>query len=70
MLLGPTSDDEWRYMEDVPYANVVGALMYAMVCTRPDLSRAITMVCRYMHDSGKKTLANCEVVLRYLRGTF
>ena len=26
------------YMSKVPYSNVVGSLMYAMVCARPDLA--------------------------------
>jgi len=38
---------ERRY---VPYANAIGSLMYAMVCTRHDLSPAILMVSGYMHD--------------------
>ncbi|GJU57696.1 transposable element [Tanacetum coccineum] len=32
------------YMEKVPYANVVGSLMYAMICTRPDISHSVGMV--------------------------
>ena len=50
----PSSDDDKRYIENIPYTNVVGALMYAMVCTRPDLSHAVSMVSRYMHNPGKE----------------
>ncbi|KAE8654946.1 hypothetical protein F3Y22_tig00117034pilonHSYRG00285 [Hibiscus syriacus] len=32
---------EGEYMAKVPYANAVGSLMYAMVCTRPDISQAV-----------------------------
>ncbi|GFY82365.1 hypothetical protein Acr_02g0006050 [Actinidia rufa] len=39
-------DDERKHMANVPYANAVGALMYAMVCTRPDISHAVSMVNR------------------------
>ena len=42
-----------EYMSHVPYASAVGSLMYAMVCTRPDLSQAVSMVSRYMHDPGQ-----------------
>ncbi|GKB23950.1 hypothetical protein Tco_0863351 [Tanacetum coccineum] len=38
------NDAERAYMENVPYANVVGSLMYAMICTRPDISHAVGMV--------------------------
>ena len=40
-------------MSRVSYANVVGSLMYAIVCMRPDISHAIGVVSRYMHDLGK-----------------
>ncbi|MCI84897.1 retrotransposon protein putative Ty1-copia subclass, partial [Trifolium medium] len=35
------SDSEIEYMSKVPYASAVGCLMYAMVCTRPDLAQAV-----------------------------
>ncbi|KAL4339828.1 hypothetical protein GQ457_08G032880 [Hibiscus cannabinus] len=37
------TDKEIEEMAKVPYANVVGCLMYVMVCTRPDLPHAGTM---------------------------
>lgn len=40
-------------MPKILYENVVGSLMYAMVCTAPDISLAIGVVSRYMHDLGK-----------------
>jgi hypothetical protein len=41
-------------MSKVPYSSVVGSLMYAMVCSRPDLSHAIRVVARYMSNPGKE----------------
>lgn len=41
-------------MSRVPYANVVGRLMYAMVCTRPNISHPIGVVSRYMQNPAKK----------------
>ncbi|KAG8481466.1 hypothetical protein CXB51_026218 [Gossypium anomalum] len=38
--LSPQSDDEIKYMSHVPYSSAVGSLMYAMVCSRPDLAFA------------------------------
>ena len=40
------TEDKLAYMSSVPYANAVGCLMYAMVCTRPDISHAISVVSR------------------------
>ncbi|KAE8720956.1 hypothetical protein F3Y22_tig00017808pilonHSYRG00163 [Hibiscus syriacus] len=39
--MSPKDDAEREYMSKVPYASVVGSLMYAMVCTRPDISQAV-----------------------------
>nr|GEX86176.1 retrovirus-related Pol polyprotein from transposon TNT 1-94 [Tanacetum cinerariifolium] len=36
----PGLDKEVKYMKTVPYSSTVGSLMYAMVCTRPDLAHA------------------------------
>ena len=35
---------EKEYMSCVPYASVIGSLMYVMVCTRSDLAQAISVV--------------------------
>ncbi|XP_070056622.1 secreted RxLR effector protein 161-like [Nicotiana tomentosiformis] len=54
-------------MSRVPYANVVSSLMYAMVCTRPDISHAIGVVSRYMHNPGKEHWQAVKWILRYIR---
>lgn len=35
------TEKERDHMSNVPYASEIGSLMYAMVCTRPDISYAI-----------------------------
>jgi len=37
-------------MSKVPYALVVGSLMYAMFCTRPDIAHVVGVVRRYMNN--------------------
>ncbi|KAG8472814.1 hypothetical protein CXB51_034622 [Gossypium anomalum] len=51
----PQSDDEIEYMSHVPYSSAVGSLMYAMVCSRPDLSYAVSAVSRYMANPFGRT---------------
>ncbi|KAH9750986.1 hypothetical protein KPL71_014098 [Citrus sinensis] len=63
------SQEERDYMARVPYASVVGSLMYAMVCTRPDISQAMSMASRYMHNPGKNQWLAVKRILRYLYGT-
>ena len=65
----PTSDEEKAYMERVPYASAVGSLMYAMVCTRPDIAHAVGVVSRYMSNPGREHWEAVKWILRYLRGT-
>ena len=56
-------------MSRVPYASAVGSIMYAMVCTRPDISHAVSVVSRYMDNPGKAHWQAVKWILRYLRGT-
>ncbi|CAA0830951.1 Uncharacterized mitochondrial protein AtMg00810 [Striga hermonthica] len=65
----PKSDKETQDMVEIPYASVVGCLMYAMVCTRPDLAHAIGQVCRYMSRPGKQYWEAVKWIFRYLKGT-
>lgn len=51
--LYPSTDAEREYILQVPYSNAVGCLMYVMVCTRPDISHAVIIVSRYMHNPDK-----------------
>ena len=43
----PTTPDQLRKMKDVPYASAVGSIMYAMICTRPDVSYALSRASRF-----------------------
>ena len=46
--------EEEEDMSQVPYASVVGSLMYAMVCTRPYIAHAVGVLSRYMSKQGKE----------------
>ena len=48
----PTTPQEEKDMRRVPYASAVGSLMYAMLCTRPDICYAIGIVSRYQSNPG------------------
>ncbi|KAK2997449.1 hypothetical protein RJ639_025454 [Escallonia herrerae] len=67
--LCPGTKEDVEYMSRVPYANAVGCLMYAMVCTRPDISHAVSMVSRYMGNPGKKHWDAVKWIFRYLAGS-
>ena len=66
--LCPSSDDEMKCMSEVPYTNAVGCLVYLMMCTRPDISHAISVV--YIYGKFRERALECsEVDFRYLVGT-
>ena len=51
--LEPTTDDDFNYMREIPYSSAVGSIMYAMVCTRPDLAHGVGVISRFMGNLGK-----------------
>uniref|UniRef100_A0ACD5Z7T1 Uncharacterized protein n=1 Tax=Avena sativa TaxID=4498 RepID=A0ACD5Z7T1_AVESA len=65
----PSSGEDIEYMSRVPYCSVVGSLMYVMVCSRPDLSYAMSLVSRYMANPGKEHWKVVQWIFRYLCGT-
>ncbi|WVY90570.1 hypothetical protein V8G54_036084 [Vigna mungo] len=65
----PKNDLERKAMESIPYASVVGSLMYAQTCTRPDISFAVGMLGRYQSNPGMDHWKAAKKVLRYLQGT-
>ncbi len=40
--------------KDFPYQQAVGSLMYAMLCTRPDLEYPISMLSQHMANPNMK----------------
>ena len=65
----PQSDEDIEYMSRVPYSSAVGSLMYAMVCSRPDLSHALSVVSRFMANPGREHWKAVQWIFRYLHGT-
>jgi hypothetical protein len=49
----PMTAVERERMSKVPYASAVGSIMYAMICTRPDVSYALSVASSYQADPGE-----------------
>ena len=47
------TEAELEEMKKISYASAVGCLMYAMVCTRPDLAQALSVVSKYTSIPGR-----------------
>ena len=55
-------------MSHVPYSSAINSLMYAMVCTRPDLSHVVSVVSHYMHNPRKDHWEAMKWILRHVKG--
>ena len=62
----PQNDIERDKMKVVLYSSVMGSLMYAQVCTRPNIAFVVSMLGRYLSDPGQSHWKVAKKVLRYL----
>ena len=50
----PTTAEDIEKMSVIPYASAIGSIMYAMLCIRPDVNLAVSLVGRYQSNPGKE----------------
>ena len=67
--MSPKTDKERTRMASIPYASAVGSLMYAMLCTRPDIAYALSVVSRFQSDPGENHWIAVKNILKYLKRT-
>ncbi|KAK8667494.1 hypothetical protein V6N13_007643 [Hibiscus sabdariffa] len=65
----PSTPQERERMSQIPYASAIGSIMYAMICTRPDLSYALSMTSRYQVNPDEGHWTAVKNILKYLRTT-
>ena len=65
----PSTLDEQRCMDKILYASAIASILYAMVCTRPDVSYALSVTSRYQADPGEGHWTAVKNILKYLRRT-
>lgn len=63
------SPEEIDDMKSIPYAGSTGSLMYAMVCTRPDISQPMGVSRRFISSPRRPHWDIVKRVFRYLKGT-
>ena len=49
----PTTKDERERMDIISYASAICSVIYAILCTRPDVSYALSMTSRFQSDPGE-----------------
>ena len=65
----PATAEEREIMDKIPYASAIGSIMYAMLCTRPDIAYAVSLTSRYQSDPGVDHWTAVKNILKYLRRT-
>jgi hypothetical protein len=51
--MSPKTPTESKRMSGVPYASAIGSIMYAMLCTRPDVSFGLSSTSRFQSNPGE-----------------
>ena len=65
----PTTAEDRERMKVIPYAPAIGSIMYAMLCTRPDVCLAISIAGRYQSNPGVDHWTAVKNILKYLKRT-
>jgi hypothetical protein len=63
-----TRDDK-PFSDDISYNNLVGCILWTVVCTRPYIAATVSCLCRFVSKLQLCHLTAAKGVLRYLKGT-
>ena len=65
----PTTAEDREKMKVFPYASAIGSILYAMLCTKPDVCLAISIAGRYQSNPGVEHWTAVKNILKYLKRT-
>ncbi|KAJ9544263.1 hypothetical protein OSB04_023970 [Centaurea solstitialis] len=65
----PVSSQDQDKMKSIPYASAIGSIMYAMLCTRPDIAYSVSVTSRYQQNPGEPHWVDVKNILKYLKRT-
>ena len=63
------TEEERSFMTQTPYRQLVGALLFISLVTRPDITFAVHQLARHVTNFRKEHWTAAKRVLRYLKGT-
>ncbi|GJW06059.1 retrotransposon protein, putative, ty1-copia subclass [Tanacetum coccineum] len=66
---GASTPEEVKRMQNVPYASVVGSIMYVVRCTRQDVAFTQNITSRFQQNPGECHWTAVKNILKYLRNT-
>ncbi|KAJ9561764.1 hypothetical protein OSB04_006924 [Centaurea solstitialis] len=61
----PESSQDKDRMKLIPYASAIGSIMYAMLCTRPDVAYSVSVTSRYQQNPGEAHWVAVKNILKY-----
>ncbi|KAF1327473.1 Integrase catalytic core protein, partial [Globisporangium splendens] len=64
-----TKPKEESEREKFAYREAIGALMYLVTCTRPDMTYAVGQLSRFVENPSEQHVGGVKKILRYLIGT-
>ncbi|CAM8893625.1 unnamed protein product [Rhodiola kirilowii] len=65
----PSTESDKHQMKDIPYDIAVGSVMYAMLCTSPDLAFSVSVLSRFMSNPRNAHWTAMKYLLKYIAGT-
>lgn len=65
----PKNNEEKDFMQNVPFREAIGCLMYLSQCTRPDICCAVNKLSRFSSNPGPKHWAGVKHLMRFFQGT-
>jgi hypothetical protein len=60
------SEENNNYMKKVPYREAIGALLYASICTRPDIAHAVNQVSQFQINPTPAHWVAVKRIIKYL----
>ncbi|GJT44267.1 retrotransposon protein, putative, ty1-copia subclass [Tanacetum coccineum] len=68
-LIGASTPDEVKRMQNIPYALTVGSIMYVVRCTRPDVAFAQNITSRFQQNPCELHWTAVKNILKYHHNT-
>ena len=65
----PTTAEDREKMKVIPYASAIRSIMYAVLCTRPDVFLDISIAGRYQSNPGVEHCTTVKNILKCLKRT-
>ena len=65
----PQTPSEVSRIQEIPYASAFGSAIYAILCTRPNVSYALCLTRRYKSDLREEDWTTVKNILKFLLRT-